>query len=111
VADVQEFREENSEQFEHQMRINSKAGGNLPDLASRQGNAEVQEDLLTGSGAGSDTDSPSMASHDGAPVMGCHACKSPAQRGHMRRIPLRLLHRHDPPDPLRFQNLWPVPCG
>jgi hypothetical protein len=84
VADVQEFGKENSDQFEHQMRINSKAGGNLPDLASRQGNAEVQEDLLTGSGAGSDTDSPSVASHGGAPVLGCHTCKSPAQRGHMR---------------------------
>jgi hypothetical protein len=27
VADVQEFREENPDQFEHQMIINSRAGG------------------------------------------------------------------------------------
>jgi hypothetical protein len=59
---MQEFREENSDQFEHQMRINNKAAGDLPGLASRQGNAEFQEDLLTKSNTVSHADSSSAAS-------------------------------------------------
>jgi hypothetical protein len=64
---MQEFREENSDQFEHQMRINNKAAGDLPGLASRQGNAEFQEDLLTKSNTVSHADSSSAASRGDTP--------------------------------------------
>jgi hypothetical protein len=68
VANVQEFREENPDQFEHQMIINSRAGGQLPNLATRRSSAESQADSSTGFGVDSHVDSPALAptSHSGA---------------------------------------------
>jgi hypothetical protein len=74
VADMQEVRERNGDQFGGQMSFNGGAQGDLPVSATRQASAEHQEDLLTESGTDSDKDPPDSPP---ACTRGAHGDKTP----------------------------------